>query len=398
MENKIGSQRIISQRGGVSIFVVIFAILLFSVITLSFASVMQKELQRSVDGELSQSALDSALAGVEDAKRAIAKCDKAPASAGCDKIYNNDCKAIPRVGIAGSVSEKETKIQREVSSVDTGADVNLAYTCVTMTDKVPNYEGKTDAEGGSISVPLRGESEVRKIRVEWHADKDFNAGFTSSGDCKKDEAKALCRKDQWAKMPALIRAQLVVVPGSSFSLSDLDDNSAKMMFLRPIEGSATGTNIVSHQIGSFSNLATPGGIAANAVSPNTPLSALCRLSSSANYKCAVDLELPSSKYIPANSKLSMLRLTTMYNKSSLRVTMLDASNNPINFLGVQTIVDSTGRANDVFRRVEARLEPRSFKDMAIPDYAMDLGGSLCKDFSVIHEANASFPRSDNCKP
>ena len=62
------------------------------------------------------------------------------------------------------------------------------------------------------------------------------------------------------------------------------------------------------------------------------------------------------------------------------------------FDGVQPAVDSTGRASNLFRRVEARLQIGD--DFAYPDNAIELLNSLCKDFSVTDSGHSY----GECKP
>ena len=59
------------KTGVTSIYIVIFSTLLLSVIVVSFISLILSEYSRTVDAKLAQSAYDSALAGVEDAKLAL---------------------------------------------------------------------------------------------------------------------------------------------------------------------------------------------------------------------------------------------------------------------------------------------------------------------------------------
>ncbi|MNT89909.1 hypothetical protein D3C72_2307220 [compost metagenome] len=51
------------------------------------------------------------------------------------------------------------------------------------------------------------------------------------------------------------------------------------------------------------------------------------------------------------------------------------------FDGVIAKIDATGRANDLFRRVEStvELEPINFP---YPEAAVDISGNLCKNFVV----------------
>ena len=64
---KLNSKR----RGGASIFIVAFTIIILSIIVLGFTRLIISEATKTSNTDLSQSAYDSALAGIEDAKIAL---------------------------------------------------------------------------------------------------------------------------------------------------------------------------------------------------------------------------------------------------------------------------------------------------------------------------------------
>ncbi|MEK7621311.1 MAG: hypothetical protein AAB395_03060, partial [Patescibacteria group bacterium] len=59
------------QSGVASIFIVVFFTLLISIIVISFVTIVSQDQRQSINSDLSNSAYDSAQAGVEDAKRGL---------------------------------------------------------------------------------------------------------------------------------------------------------------------------------------------------------------------------------------------------------------------------------------------------------------------------------------
>ena len=87
-----------------------------------------------------------------------------------------------------------------------------------------------------------------------------------------------------------------------------------------------------------------------------------------------------------------MRLTPIYRGADFKAELLDDNNNLVFFDGVQPKVDSTGRANTQFRRVESRisLEDQNFP---LPEFALQLeddGQPLCKDFWVTNKTNSGM--------
>ena len=58
------------KKGAASFYIVAFSTLILMIVAISFAAVIISEVERTSNDDLSQSAYDSALAGIEDAKMA----------------------------------------------------------------------------------------------------------------------------------------------------------------------------------------------------------------------------------------------------------------------------------------------------------------------------------------
>lgn len=372
------------QAGITSLFIVIFAALLLSVITMSFAYLMNRDLQRSSDDELSQSAYDSAMAGVEDAKRVVMLAQSGSTRAQ-EAIAAGDCKTVALAGVAGDEDDVETLIQ---SSSGVGGELNQAYTCVTIKLDSDDYEASVDAMRSAF-VPLKGVSDVHAVRVEWHATK-LSQELDLSCSETDPASVVLCPAADWGlqnTVPALLRTQLIT-PGDEINYTTLDRPAGgTTVFLYP---SRIGIDVDMGALQRYVNATAddPSGLT------NQPEQAVCapEMGHSGRYRCQATLRLSSS--VAAGSDISLLRLTPIYNATSFRVTLLDADDDEVKFDGVQPVVDSTGRANDLFRRVEARLSLVS--EAAYPEFAVDVDGSICKDFFVYQ--TGSGPASADCTP
>lgn len=381
-----------NERGVTALITVIFSALLLSVITVSFIAVMVKEQEQASDDEISQSAYDSAMAGVEDAKRVIMACRaNGGTGAACDAINNQQCNTVAAAGVTGNPTDMETLIQSS-TTLNGGAALNQAYTCVKIAMNTPDYTltNTEVAPGVSQVVPLKGVSSFNTVKIEWQLDSDSNGAvvpLSTVGRCSTlPTTLDLCNTSQWGSYPALIRLQ-AITPNASFMLSDLDKKTATATtFLYP---TSLNNSVDLTLTDRFAEGNGENGVLANAPSRATCAGGL------ATYKCSSLVKLPRS--VDAGSSVSFLRLTAFYRNASVRLSLYSDST-PVDFNGVQPGVDSTGRAGDIFRRVYARL---SLADQSsYPEYAVELNdGALCKNFSITtNPANASDINGSSCTP
>lgn len=386
------------QRGAVSLFIVIFSALLMTVVTLSFIRLMVQDQQQASDSDLSQSAYDSAVSGVEDAKRAIliqqAVCGASPGSQKCadlKKAMNSQkCTTLTDMGITGLKQEtKSGNSEVMIQEVDgTDSVMDQAYTCVKIALDTPDYLGTLKA-GESNVIPLTTTgANVQSIELSWFSYEDFSSvapSATRTVNLESNPSMPLyaaggSTTNVWPKnRPSLVRAQLMQfsdVPAIGFNLSDFDSGGdASTLFLYPSGVGATSTSFASDTRRDAANNLQP-------VSCNASL--LSQL-----YACTETITLPNPVQGGSSHRLSYLRLSSLYNGMHYTIKLKDGTGNYIDFHGVQPSVDSTGRANDLFRRVQSRIELSS--NFPYPDAAVDVTGGICKTFTVTDNAGDYNP-------
>lgn len=187
------------QRGAAAIFIVVFFAILISIIALSFMRIAVQDQQQSTNNDLSQSAYDSANAGLEDAKRALswynANCPlNAPATPAvapkcnayttilnnpdnrcnlAEIIHNPDtADTLPNTTTVNPTStEVRVSTNETASSDDTKLD--QAYTCVTITTQTTDYKGELKDGKNDTLIPLRtvNNDPISSIELNWFTNK-----------------------------------------------------------------------------------------------------------------------------------------------------------------------------------------------------------------------------------
>jgi hypothetical protein len=394
------------QSGAVSIFVVIFAALLITVVTVSFLRIMINDQSQASSNDLSQSAYDSALAGVEDAKRALlwyqescntqgkAVCDTLAGqfnTASCNEALSLSGVIAPGSETGNGSQVGEIRVQQSTSSAD--ADLDQAYTCVVMNLETDDYIGNLGANQSKL-IPLAaknmdGSTDFDSVTIEWYSAEDMSGGPSGNYAVTLPtigNARQLPAQSSWSNnRPSILRTQLMQF-GDDFTLENFDamtgssESNANTLFLSPTSGvTASSESFTARD----TRRTDPNGTTSPASSTTTPLPVQCRTElSQGGYACQLTLTLPQP--IGGGERTAYLRLTPFYTASHFRVT-LEKSGLASKFNAVQPEIDATGRANDLFRRVVTRVDliDTSFP---YPDAAVDLSGNFCKDFAVTDSA------------
>jgi hypothetical protein len=367
----------ISQQGAVSLFIVVFTALLMMIITISFVQMMTTDQRQATYSDLSQSAYDSAQAGIEDAKRALLieqdcrgkdtqQCRDVQAAIGAQ-----ECNTLS--AIFGNPTDPETMIQQSTGD----KKLDQAYTCVKILSDTPDYLGTLDPAMSPVLVPLRGTDSISKVVVSWGINTDGGAVDLPPAGSKSLPAVGA----SWPEnRPALLRTQLIDGKGN-FRLSDFDNRgSSTTLFLYPSLAGTTSSSFVLD-----TRRTTPLG--------NEPQLVRCSPGATGGaYICQATLDFTSA--ISAGSQTAFLSLSAFYNATDFKVELFRGNGGQqVTFDGVQPEIDSTGRANDLFRRVVSRVEVGG--NFNYPQAGLEVTGRLCKNFSVTTEES---DYSNRCTP
>jgi len=361
-------------QGAASLITVIFVSIILSILVLGFVRVALDETRQSTDDDLTTRAFYAAESGIEDAKRALKQYASNPSA------LNHDSCAPP-VGYTGLLSVVE--------------DFDVAYSCMLIELTPTSYEATiTPGQVKQIELEPEPGSSFDTILVKWHInasnpDGDGDTpplrGTAVSGvsEVPKDQLPDV---DNWyqgpqtSTYPAMLRANLFSYPNGSFVNADTD-NSA-VAFLNPtgnqndgtithVNGQATGINYGLHEADCD-----------NSVLLN-------------EYVCSQVFDGFST-----NTNNYVMRIQGIYAPTHVKVTMLDGGLNgtAVGFNKAQVIVDVTGRAGDVFRRVEARLDLEDLFSTLVPEYAILSADDICKDLVVGNSASSSSANDCSLAP
>lgn len=401
------------HRGAVSLFVVIFSAFLFVAVTVGFTALMVSDQNRATDSDLAQSARDSAEAGIEEAKRVLAQlelCNQQGSNTdpNCIRIANavsaGECGTIP-AALGISPTNAETIIEKSPSSSD--SQLEQAFTCVKINPDTLTYEGRLDGESDMRVVPIRATGDVSRIKVSWVQNDTTSVsssdnispswdskGINGSSTVWSGNPPKMPAKSEWNSYGSILRVGSYQYPAGEMNLTEID-NSSRTAFLYPTTSGSGGRtefrmdDVDKHTHPEFDGLEGMSRISL-VDEPNMPQNIRCNEPTSGNegdFLCSATFDLAEPISSASGGMRTYLTLSSIYNSTMFRVQLIGSDGSPVRFQNVQPEIDATGRANNVLRRLVARVESADAGRAPYPRAALGSANSICKAYLITDSAD-----------
>lgn len=317
------------QDGAVAIIVSITIMAILSLIVISFSQLMRREERQSLDRHLSSQAYYAAESAINDAAAALSRGDI--------NANHNTCKRLLGSGPLDS------------PVLDSALDVE--YSCVTLSSDPTSLEFDSVPTNQSVQTELHSRdsagnpSYLDNIDVTWQNPSGPN-------EFANDAVTEALPQNWDVNQVGLLRFEifrLVDATGTYNRNALLNDR--RIYWFYPNAGGTETADWTTTTNGSIINGSCSGN------------------------SCTVKLD-----GLPAGSFVVRMRSHYAATKVSIKGN-LTAAGGTAYFYGAQVVVDATGKANDVLRRISARIAIN--ETYPIPEYAVQAFDGICKDIDVV---------------
>lgn len=368
MTNKNINKRL-NQAGMASILVTMVLMIVISLIVLGFAQISRRNQRQALDNQLSNQAFYAAETGVNDYSKVI-KAYLAGPSPVTASLTQTSCTPA-------AVSTYTGKIPSSVLS--TTPDVS--YTCV-LVDATPTslQYSSVSSTGPALIVPINASSVVNNLTVSWQTTQ-ANLNNPVSGCPNAANIGHFLSSSGWAATNCgvgILRVDLVPVIGS-FTIQSLQANTMTALLV-PTSSGVSSPSTVSYS-GTGNN---QYGTSAN---QGAVVGAYCTNAAGCSVKIT---NLTGSNYY--------LRISSLYSTSSITVQGFNsaASTTALSLSGAQVMIDSTGKAQDILRRLQVRIPVNATASASTFDSAVQSSLSLCKQFQTYPGSATNTASGSGC--
>lgn len=317
------------QKGIASIYITLFLIVIISLIVIGFARITRREQRQSADRQLSTQAFYAAETGISDAIKVIE----------ANKTNSNSKPACDNTG--ASQTFLDANLTGEITSTAGGT---VAYTCLLVNPLPASliYDNINTDNATTIHIKAQSSS-ISQIKFNWQA----TGGGTSFGSCPSSTSFPASWPGSGCDA-GVLRVDLVPVAGGSLSYTGLRDATYTAYFYPQ----TSGTNTTAYNLGESGKvvLGNCGGDGCTAIING----------------------LSAGEYY--------VRARSIYKPNKLTVTAQNSGdlNTDLTLTDGQLVIDATGKAGDILRRISVRYNPNNSLGLGVPSFAIASRDSICK--------------------
>lgn len=337
-----------NERGMVSIMVTMILMIVMSLIVVGFAQVSRRNQRVTLDRQLSTQAFYAAESGVNDARNVL------------NQAINNGTKLESKTECGGNGPSGL------YSGLTPSISPGVSYSCL-LVDVSPKQLSFDNISTQGTVIPLLNESPnaLSSIKLAWQPK---TGAAAPNANCPVSVDRVFSPATDWQCNYGVLRVDLVPVSGNRSADQYSADN--KTYFILPYR---------------------TGGTASVANTANRTFGGACT---------AAGCELTITGL---NTNEYYMRVSSMYLDHSLKVTGTDNTGAAAQLVGAQVVIDSTGKAQDVLRRIQVHMPITGNGNLnQLPDNALQSTDSVCKRYSVMEDYfsnGAEIPGSNSyCQP
>lgn len=338
-----------NQKGLVAIVVTMIIIIVISLVVIGFARLTRRSQVQTLDRQLNSQALYAAETGVNDAIEFL-KTNPTASGSTCNG------NASDFTVVAGLTTKKVL-------------EPNVEYTCL-LVDPAPTtltYQNVEPFEYKVVPVKSQSGAPINNLTIAWENPNQSSEGEKASCTATHPE---FTTRDVWTNNGGnprcnhpVLRIDIIAESNTTTIPNLRNPNNTATLFAYPSPGPSTLTSFVS----------------ANGANQGFKPSARCTANEG---KCVLTIS-----GLGANSYF--LRLASIYYAATI-----DVSAGSLGLVGAQALVDSTGKAQDVLKRVQVRVPLGSFN--RAPFFAIQSGNNLCKLLSVNADDASNTTNPTDC--
>ena len=336
------------EVGIVSIMVTMVMLIVISLIVLGFAEISRTEQRNTTDDQLSTEAYYAAESGINDAMAVI------------NNNYNpgQPLFSKPNCTIPTTTPYNVLKGENKMNTID-----NVSYTCLIINPTPLTLS--VSAKPSSTVIPITSKTKITNLTLNWQ----LASGSNGVVDSCSNALGHFPDITHWKCNYPVLRVDLLDANGglARGGSDDWSTDTATMFFVPTFGGSVSTANLSSRG-GVFAALCAPAGTSPSCTS-------------------TINLGRGGHYYY--------MRVTTLY-KTNSELTI--SANRGVTFEGAQVVIDSTGKAQDILRRIQVAVDLTDANAFEVPSGALITEDSVCKQFGVapgIFKVSNSNPNMNN---